>query len=153
MDPPDQTSQSSPSPTISAWNPVNAANWYNDSEDKDDSHIRHTHIVPVDNLIREDSDNEDNSPDTSAEHLNLSADELSQQQAEDALSDLHNLLYLHGPIVPTPDHHVDNFDEGDVILDVIEDEQDNIPEGDDNQEDSLPDQFQYLCHLHYNQPR
>ena len=88
------------------------------------------------NLNFTQTDDKNNSPDNSGDHLNISTscsystDELNDEQAEDALSNLHNLLYLQSPNIPAVDPDNNLEVEGGVIPDKTEDEQDNdVPLG------------------------
>ena len=112
---------------------------------------------PVKTNDEDDSRNEDSDNlNDSTTHSN-NADKSSDSHAEDALSDLHNLLYFQGPNIPT-DNAGDNTEEdGNDNLDDPEDQlEDNTPEGkgdeDDSSPDSLPEEYHYLHTLNYNQP-
>ena len=85
-------------PTVTAWNPVNTANWTDESHDEDvdkkpfsDANNGNNHLINTDDEDNFPNNNDDNLT-NSTNHSN-GADELSYSQAEDALFNLHNLLY------------------------------------------------------------
>ena len=71
------------------------------------------------------------------------------------LSYFHNLLFFHGPTVHCNVDGDNNNGDGEGDLDKLEAGAfADIPEGlEDNLEDSLPQEYWYLCDLNYNQPR
>ena len=170
--PPHSSSQLEPDPFLQpttakqpdrTWNPVNRSTWTDQSDDEDNTdypphngnngNINHPNIDNDD--LDDDDDNDDEPPiediNPAVDNIEIptddnSSDELSDGQAEDMLSDLHNLLFFHGPAAQGGDD-ADN-DEADRVDEQAEAEaaaDDEIPElMEDNLEDSLPQEFRYL---------
>ena len=75
-----QSNQSSAPRDVPAWNPINTANWIDDSEDEEESDLKQTHNVIHNNFILAQSDDDVNAPDTIADHLDASTDKCGRAE-------------------------------------------------------------------------
>ena len=160
---------------------MNKGTWEDDSEDEDDSVTGNGNGIPIvpddmEPMELMDLDVDSNPEEEDLQPSDVSAGDISDGQAEDMLSDLHNLLYFHGPLqggeasdsdAPGDAGHQDDpspetLNQGSTSGSVHNtegrdsaqpDEEAGAVGGEVGVVDSLPEEYRYLRNLNYNQPR